>query len=152
MEDEPGLDSSSDEELLTFSELVDKLCPQYMAMGVSYNEFWYGDYTQLEYYRKAFELNQEHENYKAWLQGLYIYEALCDVAPVLNAFAKSGTKPRPYSVEPYGSSKKVQIEQAKSEEELERIKITNASAKFASIMTEWNRKFEEEGGEMKVDD
>ena len=35
-------------------------------------------------------------NYAAWLQGAYIYDALCAVSPILHAFAKGGTKPIPY--------------------------------------------------------
>ena len=32
---------------------------------------------------------------------LPIYEALCDVSPVLNAFAKKGAKPHPFPEKPY---------------------------------------------------
>ena len=39
------------------------------------------------------------------MQGMYIYEALCDVSPVLHAFAKAGTKPRPYPEKPYSITK-----------------------------------------------
>ena len=88
MEGESGLESSSESvRWLTFAELADELCPQYMSMGVPYDEYWYGDYTQLEHYQKAFELRRERANYDAWLQGAYMYDALCMVSPVLNAFA-----------------------------------------------------------------
>ena len=43
------------------------------------------------------------------MQGLYIYEALCDVAPILHAFAKPGTKPLPYSEKALSSYKEVQL-------------------------------------------
>lgn len=33
--------------------------------------------------------------------GMYIYEALCDVSPILHAFAKNGAKPIEYRTEPY---------------------------------------------------
>ena len=36
-----------------------------------------------------------------WEQGLYIYEALCDVSPILRAFSKA-TKPLQYPQQPYG--------------------------------------------------
>lgn len=118
MEDESGgqdLDSSSGIRFLTFSELVDELCPQYMAMGVSYHEFWHGDYTQLQFYLEAHKLRTEQENYNAWLQGAYIYEALCAVSPVLHAYAKSGTKPHPYLDKPYGARDSVDPEQTRAE-------------------------------------
>lgn len=153
MEDESrgkDLDSSSTEPL-TFAELADELCPQYMAIGVPYEEFWFGDYTQLKYYRKAYELKCEHENYAAWLQGAYIYDAVCAVSPVLNAFAKKGTKPFPYHKEPYGaktSATEPSVEKpAKSEKETQEIQALNASARFASFVTQWNKRFETKGGE-----
>lgn len=54
----------------------------------------------MRYYRKAYQLQRDRDNEQSWLQGMYIYEALCDVAPILHAFAKKGTKPRPYISEP----------------------------------------------------
>lgn len=154
MEGESGLESSSESvRLLTFAELADELCPQYMSIGVSFQEYWHGDYTQLAYYAKAFEVQRERANYDAWLQGAYVYDAVCMVSPILRAFAKSGTKPVPYHKEPYGAkssgsgatadSKKPK----KTDKEIQDIQALNASAKFASFMTQWNRRFESEGGE-----
>lgn len=51
-------------------------------------------------YRKANEIRQKRTNEEAWLQGAYIYHALCCVSPVLHAFAKSGAKPEPYMPQP----------------------------------------------------
>ena len=154
MEDESGGQdlglSSTDEKRLTFADLVDELCPQYMSIGVPYDQFWFGDYTQLEHYRKAFELRRERANYDAWLQGAYMYDALCMVSPVLNAFAKRGTKPTPYHKVPYGvkSSDSDQGDKPeKTEKEIQEIQAHNASAKFASFMTQWNKRFESTGGE-----
>lgn len=107
MEGEPQLSSPSDatqsksNTQSSFADLADELCPYYMSIGVPYNEYWHGDYTQLAYYHKAHKLTMERKNYIAWLQGAYIYDALCAVSPVLHAFAKGGTKPLPYLEEPY---------------------------------------------------
>ena len=151
MEDEPGLGSpSANVRLLTFAELADEMCPIYMSMGVPYKEFWHGDYTQLAEYRKSFEIQRERANYDAWLQGAYFYDALCAVSPVLNAFAKRGTKPSPYLEKPYGmkldeaSTDAPEKKQTKTNEEIQAL---NASAKFASFMTQWNKRFESKGGE-----
>lgn len=151
MEGESGLDSPSETvRLLTFAELADELCPQYMSIGVSFQEYWHGDYTQLAYYAKAFEVQRERANHDAWLQGAYIYDAICMVAPILHAFAKTGTKPLPYHKEPYGmkldeaSTDAPEKKQTKTNEEIQAL---NASAKFASFMTQWNKRFESKGGE-----
>jgi len=149
MEDESrqqDLDSPSNIRFLTFSELVDELCPQYMAMGVSYHEFWHGDYTQLQFYHEAYRLRAEQENYNAFLLGNYIYDALCAVSPVLNANAKSGTKPMPYHKKPYGMDEDNSTSE-KTPEELQKIHARNAAARFASFVAQWNKRFKSKGGE-----
>lgn len=86
-------------------------------------EYWEGDSSLVKYYRKAHKLSIETQNYNAWLQGMYIYEAFCDVSPILNAFAKSGTKPLPYPQKPYGYGETKQTEYEKIKvEENERLK------------------------------
>lgn len=154
MEDESGIGSSSDSKILTFSEWADELCVHYMAMGVPYEEYWHGDYTQLKFYRKAYDLKCEKESYEALRLGNYVYDALCAVSPVLHAFAKSGTKPMPYHKEPYGMDSRGQEAEgkpAKTDKEIQEIQAHNASAKFASFMTQWNRRFEGKGGEANGD-
>lgn len=72
---------------------------------MSAEEFWEGDTTLPKFYLEAYKIRKEREkeelNYNAWLQGMYIYEALCDVSPVLRAFVKKGTKPIEYPNKPY---------------------------------------------------
>lgn len=83
------------------SKIFDDHFPYYLAMGMSYDQFWRDDPKLVKAYRKAHELRQEWANQDAWLQGMYFYEAICDVSPVLHAFAKSGTKPLPYPRKPF---------------------------------------------------
>lgn len=74
---------------------------------MTYEQYWEQDSELVKYYRKAFELRQEEQNRAAWLQGMYIYEAIADLAPILHAFAKRGTKARPYPQKPYEFQKPV---------------------------------------------
>jgi hypothetical protein len=60
----------------------------------------------VNYYIEAFYIMKKRENESLWLQGAYIYDALCAVSPVLHAFAKSGTKPQPYLDKPYPLTEK----------------------------------------------
>lgn len=64
-------------------------------------EYWEGDSDLVKAYRKAHELRRDELNWQAWLQGMYIYEAISDIAPVLHPFAKKGTRARKYSEKPY---------------------------------------------------
>jgi hypothetical protein len=153
LEEESGeLDSSSAEKLLTFSEYADEMCAYYMSIGVAYDEYWHGNYAMLAFRHKAFEIERERANAGAWLQGAYVYDALCMVSPVMNAFAKRGTKPTPYHKEPYGVHLGDETDRggggkpAKTEQEIQEIQALNASAKFASFMTQWNKRFDSEGG------
>ena len=93
---------------------------------MTYDEYWYGDVWMVVAYREAERHRKERKNWELHLQGLYFYEALCDVSPILHAFAKRGTKPNPYRTEPYklyGSNEPEESEEAqKKREEADRIK------------------------------
>jgi hypothetical protein len=72
------------------------------------------------------------KNEELWLQGLYIYNALCSVSPVLHAFAKPGTKAHPYMDEPIPRTYKEikEYEERQARERMERMKaIVSAWAK-----------------------
>ena len=72
-----------------------------MSYGMSYDEFWYGEPYRAKFYREARILKAKQKDEESWLQGVYIYDALCRVSPILHAFCKSGTKPLPYVEKPY---------------------------------------------------
>lgn len=78
----------------------------------------------VKYYRKAYEIRQDEFNRNAWLQGMYVYEAIADIAPILHAFAKKGTKARKYSEKPY--------EFKKPEKKAKRLSKADAEAKAKS--------------------
>ena len=106
---------------------------------MTYDQYWEGDCTLVKYYRKAEEIRNEKRNQELWLQGMYVYEAICDVAPVLHAFAKKGTKPTPYSIKPYPLNDK----QSKREAEEKQRKLTEKGKKFMEAMAmSINKKFE----------
>lgn len=83
-----------------YSDIFRKEFPYYLSIGMTPEEYWDGDCELVKYYRKADELRRRERNTELWLQGMYIYEALLDVSPVLRAFVKN-PKPQNYSSEPY---------------------------------------------------
>ena len=106
---------------------------------MTYEQYWEGDSTLVKYYRKAEELRNDKRNQELWLQGAYIYEAICDVAPILHAFAKKGTKPTPYCSKPYPLNAK----QSKRDEEEKQRKIAEKGKRFMEAMAvAINKKFE----------
>ena len=85
-------------------------------------QYWDGDPSLTRFYRKAYELQRKRRNEDLWLQGMYIYEALCDVSPLLQAFAKKGTKAHPYVDRPYSITRDDREEEKKRKEQLDREK------------------------------
>ena len=73
-----------------------------MSIGMSYDEFWNQNVSMVKAYRKAYELREKRRNQELWLQGMYVYEALCDASPLFRFTMKKGAiKPEPYPKEPY---------------------------------------------------
>lgn len=113
--------------------------PYYLSIGMTPEQYWDGDSMLAKYYRKADELRKKRRNEELWLQGMYVYEALCDVAPVLHAFAKRGTKPVPYPDHPYALTVNDREEEKKLIERREREKARRyMEAKMAAINKRFN--------------
>lgn len=93
-------DSEPSNYQLSVSEQFDKVFPYYLSIGMPSQEFWEGDVELVKAYRKAWEYKQQDKNMQAYLNGLYVYDALLRVAPIYHAFAKKGTKPLPYRDKP----------------------------------------------------
>ena len=124
---------------LTYTEQFYEVFPYYLSIGMTCEQFWEDDPTLVKFYRKAAEIKNERKNQELWLQGMYIYEALCDVAPLLHAMAKRGTKPHPYPEQPYAISEK---QRERDTEEKER-KVANKGKMFMEmLMQQHNKKFE----------
>lgn len=92
--------------LKTYTETFRKVFPYYLSIGMTEEQYWDKDNQLVIDYRKADELRMTRKNQEMWLQGAYIYDALCRVSPILHAFAKKGTKPAPYPNEAYALTEK----------------------------------------------
>lgn len=117
-----GLISEEDKskvEHTSLTEIFEKQCPIYMGYGMTFDEFWYDAPYKAKFYREAYQIQIKRKDEEFWMQGMYIYEALCDVSPILHAFSKAGTKPLPYRDKPflYETNKNKEM----SEEEKEKI-------------------------------
>lgn len=125
--------------LKTYTEKFNELFPYYLSIGMTEEQYWDRDSTLVVAYRKAEELKTNRKNQEMWLQGAYIYEALCRVSPIFHAFAKKGTKPAPYVTEPYTITEK----QAEVRRE-EKAKKTYDKGKslMEGFMIRHNKKFE----------
>lgn len=109
-----------------------------MSIGMTYDDFWNGDVSMVKFYRKAQELRDKRENQSLWLQGMYIYEALCDASPLFRFSMKKGTiKPEPYVKEPYPITA---TEVREREEREARMKEERLKAEFAAFAERMRKK------------
>ena len=90
-----------------------KLCPSYMAMGMTYDEFWNRNTKVHKAFREAFEIRSQHAEWERHRQGAYFLNAL-QVA--LQGFNKDKSKKIRYPERPWPLTEK-EAELQKAEEE-----------------------------------
>ena len=101
----------------TSSEIFDECCPFYLAIGMTYKEYWEGDASLARYYRRAYRIKQEEANNNAWLQGLYIYDAISTALHnALRGMGKSKPPAKDYAKQPYNIFKREKTEAEKQKE------------------------------------
>ena len=100
----------------SYKEAFDKKFPYFLSLGMTPEQYWDGDASLTRAYLELDKIRQERENYRTWLQGMYIYDALGRLAPVFQAFGKKGAKAQPYPDRPYPLDEE-EIEQRKQEAE-----------------------------------
>ena len=131
---EGGLGSSSP--CFKYVDVFNEHCPYYLAMGMSYDLYWYGDPNAVKVYRKAKQLERKEVNNNAWLQGLYIYQALCSVAPLFRFSGEKVVQARPYIKEPIN----LELDE-KDKEQATKTKCNVQKASFEVWATNFNARF-----------
>lgn len=109
------------------------MCGYYMAIGMTWQEYWYASPRLVVYYREAHKLRIEQRNQELWLQGLYNFNAFGTV--LANAFAKRGAQRHKYlerPIELFGKSE-AEIEQERMKEKNRVVNTLNRiAARFAA--------------------
>lgn len=131
--DDERVGGESSSEGLTLGQFIRQQCPYYLSMGVSWDDYWYGDYRKLPYFRKAYELKREEINQQLWLQGVYILRAIGSIIPDCE----------PYPTEPLPLTDEAAQAQAERRRQIE---IDNARAYMETAMHNINLK-RRQGGE-----
>ena len=99
----------------TLTQIFEDACPFYLAIGMSLREYWEGDSSLTRYYRKAYQIKQDEFNNNAWLQGVYIYDAISTA--LHNALRDpKKSRAREYAKQPYDFRRKEKTEQEKAQE------------------------------------
>jgi hypothetical protein len=133
-----GSERESSLPFFTYTEKFNEQFPYYLSIGMTPEQYWDSDSELAKYYRKAEEIRIDKRNQEMWLQGMYVYEAICDASPILHDFAKKGTKPHPYADKPYSLNVKQRAEDAKQKEK----SVYDKGKKFMeAFMVQNNAKF-----------
>ena len=130
-------------ESASLKSIFDEQCVIYMSYGMSYDEFWKEDAYRAAFYRKKALLQVKRKDEEFWMQGVYVYDALCRVSPILHAFSKSGTKPLPYVEKPYMSTFAEKKNKEMKEKEKENAVLV-ARLQFDNWMKATNKQFNTE--------
>jgi hypothetical protein len=100
-----------------YSEIFEELCPFYMSIGMSYEQYWDGESDIPKYVRKEYKLRQEALNYEAWLKGLYVYDAVISAMSHMsdNKNNHKNYAEKPYDFTPRKEEENVEEAQAQAE-------------------------------------
>lgn len=117
-------DNSNVALFLQYTKIFEDTFPLYLSIGMTYEQYWEQDCMLTKYYLKSYQLKEERElkkkNHELWLQGAYIYQVLCDVAPIFQAFASKGTTTKKYMDKPFPITSE-ELEERQDEERQERM-------------------------------
>lgn len=137
---------------LRFSDIFWQKFPYYLSIGMTEDQYWNGDCVLPKYYREAERLRQERVNQEAWLQGMYVYDGLLRASPILRAFVKKGTKPKPYVEEPYqiGTKTTKQVQTSKEKKTAQK-GLVYMQTYMAAFNQRFNKQDQKKGSEINAD-
>ena len=129
-------------ETFTISKIFRDAFPQYLAIGMSAEEYWDGDSWLVKAYREAYRIRTEREimdaDRNAWRLGEYIRFALASTPITVNGFAPKGHHMQKYPEKPFT----MQAEEQKREDtrkKQEANKQEMAQAVFHAFVDKMNR-------------
>lgn len=115
----------------SMTQVFQEAFPEYLAMGMSYAEFWEMESWLVRSYRKAKEIRINEINYSAWLHGLYTIKALQSGVPVLvNGFVKNHVELPQFPETPIDFSKEAKERQEKKQRDLAKARMRMIAEQF----------------------
>ena len=124
----------------SLTETFEGMCPYYMAIGMSYQEYWFASPDLVRAYRDAHVYKRKMENERLYLQGLYNYQAF---SSVINQFGyamggRKGTKPKGYLEKPIDIGLKTESEK----EQERRVEAKREREKAIMSLNNWKKAWE----------
>lgn len=98
---------------LSYTEIFYQCLPQYLAMGMSADEFWNCDPRMYRVYREKDRIENERKNELLWIAGAYVCEA---IATCLS----TDKNPHPYPAQPFDLHLREDTEEELTDEEIQK--------------------------------
>lgn len=121
------------------AKMLDECFPYYLSIGMTYEQYWYGEAGLVKAYRKAEELRNKRKNWDAWYMGRYVYDGIMRLVPSLQTWKPK--EPLPYMEEPYPLTQKEYDEYVKRKRMKQQAELREQMKQFAM---EHNRKKKEQ--------
>lgn len=121
-----GIVESESTEEKTFTDVFEEQCPYFMSIGMTYDEFWYGEPERTKYYRDSHILKCKSRNQELWLQGMYFIHS---IGVALDPKGKAKYPEKPFDIFPKTEAEK------KAEAERERRKVIDF---FTQLKQRWD--------------
>lgn len=134
--------------LNSYTEIFEKQFPHYLAIGMSYDEYWHGDNQLVRAYREAEKIKFDRLNFQLWLQGRYVYDAVCAAYPLLNPMSKQ-KEAIPYNEKPYefnNGKKQEEISEKEKERQEMLAEKTRIEKMLINASAAWRKKSGENNG------
>lgn len=113
-----------------------------MAIGMTYDQYWYGDPLMVRAFYKADKIRRRRTDEEAWLNGAYVMKAL--QATVGNMFLKKGATPFTYPEEPFliERMREEEMEKKKTEEDFEKEALWAKAwmSTFVNVGKNWGKR------------
>ena len=104
----------------TFTKIFEEAFPIFLAMGMTYEQFWEGEASLARAYRKADNIRRKRMNEELWLSGIYVAEAL--TSTVGNMFSKGNKHNYPSEPFPITEEEILERKERDSKARMEKIK------------------------------
>ena len=139
-------DAPQQTESRSYGDIFDEFLPQYMAIGMTYDEYWDGEFGTKRAARKAYEIRMRNEQMMAdrlnWYMGQYIISALSATPLLVSGFnVKQGSNIPDYIDKPIlEKAEENQKEEVRKKQEEDQTKM--AMAMMQAAFNKFNKRFE----------
>ena len=104
----------------SFTSIFEEVFPYYLAVGMTYEQFWHDPPELTVAYRRADEIKKRRVNEELWLAGIYTAEALAST--VGNMFSKGEKYHYPSEPKPITVSEARERQEREQKARMEQIK------------------------------